>query len=53
MTYLRTELLKIVRSLDQAGIDYALNGGLAVAVHGYVRATKDIEALQSISKEEA
>lgn len=30
---------------SQAGIDYALCGGLAVAIHGYVRATKDIDVL--------
>ncbi len=45
MIHLRTELLKIVRCLNEAGIDYGLIGGLAVAVHGYVRATKDIDIL--------
>lgn len=35
--HLRTELLKIVRCLNDANIDYGLVGGLAVAVHGYVR----------------
>ncbi len=43
--HLRTELLKIVRCLNDAEIDYGLCGGLAVAVHGYVRATKDIDIL--------
>ena len=43
--HLRTELLKIVRCLNDANIDYGLVGGLAVAVHGYVRATRDIEIL--------
>jgi hypothetical protein len=43
--HLRTELLKIVRCLNNANIDYGLVGGLAVAVHGYVRATKDIDIL--------
>jgi hypothetical protein len=38
---LKDELLKIVVSLDKAGIDYALCGGLAVAVHGHPRMTKD------------
>lgn len=42
---LRTELMKIVGCLNDSGIDYALCGGLAVAVHGYVRATKDIDIL--------
>lgn len=45
MIQLRTELLKIVRCFNEAGIDYGLCGGLAVAVHGYVRATKDIDVL--------
>lgn len=45
MIHLRTELLKIVRCLNDANIDYGLVGGLAVAVHGYVRATKDIDIL--------
>lgn len=45
MIHLRAELLKIVRCLNEAEIDYALCGGLAVAVHGYVRATKDIDIL--------
>jgi hypothetical protein len=42
---LRTELLQITHCLDQAGIDYALCGGLAVAAHGYPRLTKDINLL--------
>ena len=45
MMQLRTELMKIVGCLNESGIDYALCGGLAVAVHGYVRATKDIDIL--------
>ncbi|MCR9293357.1 MAG: nucleotidyltransferase family protein [bacterium] len=45
MIQLRTELLKIVRCFNDANIDYGLCGGLAVAVHGYVRATKDIDIL--------
>lgn len=42
---LKDELLKIVVGLDKAGIDYALCGGLAVAVHGHPRMTKDIDIL--------
>ncbi len=45
MLQLRTELMKIVRCFNEAGIEYGLCGGLAVAVHGYVRATKDIDIL--------
>lgn len=39
------ELSTIVRALDQAGIEYALVGGLAVAVWGAPRATQDIDLL--------
>ena len=45
MLQLRTELLNIVTCLDEAKVDYGLCGGLAVAVHGYPRATKDIDIL--------
>lgn len=39
------ELELIARSLNDSGIAYALCGGLAVAVHGYPRATQDIDIL--------
>lgn len=39
------ELEAIVDTLAREGIDYALCGGLAVAVHGHPRATKDIDLL--------
>ncbi len=42
---LKEELLKIARSFELGGIDYALCGGLAVGVHGYPRFTKDIDLL--------
>lgn len=32
-------------ALDDAGVDYAVCGGLAVAIHGFVRTTKDIDLL--------
>jgi hypothetical protein len=34
---------EIMRRLLKAGVDFVVIGGLAVAVHGYVRATKDID----------
>lgn len=37
------ELERVVLALDDAGVPHALCGGLAVAVHGHVRATKDID----------
>ena len=39
------EFEAVVEALHAAGIEYALCGGLAVAVHGHVRATKDIDLL--------
>jgi hypothetical protein len=42
---LKDELFLIVETLDRGAVEYALCGGMAVAVHGYVRATKDIDLL--------
>lgn len=39
------EFTQFVKSLEDAGIEYATCGGLAMAVHGYVRATKDLDFL--------
>ena len=39
------ELRAVLRALDAAGVEYALAGGLAVAVWGAPRATKDIDLL--------
>jgi hypothetical protein len=39
------ELRDVLRALDQAKVEYALAGGLAVAVWGAPRATKDIDLL--------
>ena len=39
------ELRSVLEALDQASVDYALVGGLAVAVWGAPRATKDIDLL--------
>lgn len=39
------ELMALAAALDEHGVDYALAGGLAVAVWGAPRATKDIDLL--------
>ena len=39
------EFKSIVSALEQRGIDYAVCGGLAMAVHGLARATVDIDLL--------
>jgi len=39
------ELRGLVRIFDEESIDYALCGGMAMAVHGFPRATVDIDLL--------
>jgi len=39
------ELKLLTASLESHGVEYALCGGLALAVHGYVRATVDLDLL--------
>ncbi len=39
------ELEAVVDAFDQAGLEYALCGGLALGLHGYPRATMDIDLL--------
>jgi hypothetical protein len=40
-------LRNLARNLAAAGIDYAIVGGMALVMHGYVRATQDIDVLLS------
>lgn len=42
---LKKELLELVRLLNADGIEYAFCGGIAVAIHGYPRSTRDIDIL--------
>lgn len=42
---LYVELMAIVDVFEQAEISYAVCGGLAVALHGYPRATQDIDIM--------
>lgn len=42
---LLVELKKITQNLDKAGIDYALCGGLAIAIYAKPRATLDIDIM--------
>ena len=42
---IQDECLQVLRALHSAGVDYALCGGLAVAVHGCPRFTQDIDLL--------
>ena len=42
---LHQELVQLIDALEAAGAEYALCGGLALAVHGHPRFTKDIDLL--------
>src|SRR5688572_6982625 len=45
MIDLVAELLALSDALERCGVRFAICGGLAVAIHGHVRATKDIDLL--------
>ena len=45
MADLLEELSKIIFVLDENGIEYAVCGGLALTIHGFPRATFDIDVL--------
>ncbi|MBE7437042.1 MAG: nucleotidyl transferase AbiEii/AbiGii toxin family protein [Spirochaetales bacterium] len=53
MLDLHTEFAALIRSLGSNSIDYALCGGLALAVHAQPRATVDIDLLAPDSAVEA
>lgn len=37
------DALRVIASLNDAGVDYAVVGGVALAIHGLVRATEDLD----------
>ena len=45
MATLLDELSQLISALDENGIEYAVCGGLSMAIHGFVRATLDIDVL--------
>ena len=45
MLNLLTEFQNIVNSLEEEKIEYAICGGIAMAIHGFLRATVDINIL--------
>jgi hypothetical protein len=54
MATLLDEFIGITKAFDQAGIEYAVCGGWAMAIHGWPRATIDIDLLlPSIDLEKA
>ncbi len=40
-------LQRLAKNLPNAGIDYAVIGGMALAIHGYVRLTQDVDLLMN------
>jgi hypothetical protein len=53
MIDLYDELAAVVRSFERSGVDYALCGGLALAVHGVPRATNNIDVLIPVDQVKA
>ena len=43
------DLLRLCKALNAEGVRYVLIGGFAVILHGFVRATKDIDLLVEVS----
>lgn len=39
------DLRRVIHALNEAGVDYFLIGGYALAAHGHLRATRDIDIL--------
>lgn len=37
------DALRVIASLNEAGVDYAVVGGVAINLHGLVRATEDLD----------
>jgi hypothetical protein len=45
MASLLVEFINITEGLNKRGIEYAVCGGWAMAIHGFIRATIDIDLL--------
>ena len=45
MATLLDELSQLISALNENGVEYAVCGGLAMAIHGFARATLDIDLL--------
>lgn len=53
MTLTKSRLATVCGLLNAAGVKYVVVGGFAVALHGVVRATKDIDILIEATRENA
>ena len=45
MAQILDDFISITKELNQRGLEYAVCGGWAMAIHGFVRATMDIDLL--------
>ncbi len=45
------DLKRVIAALNDAGVDYFLIGGYALAAHGHQRATRDIDILVPATRE--
>jgi len=45
MAFLLDEFSKLISAVEEAELEYAVCGGLALAIHGFPRATIDIDLL--------
>lgn len=43
-----TDIRRLAKTLQDHGVEYAVIGGIAMALHGFPRATKDIDLLLPI-----
>ena len=43
-------LIRLVRALDKHKVDYAIVGGYAVALHGAIRGTVDVDLVLGFSE---
>ena len=46
----RQEVLRVLRALQDAGVEYVLIGAMAMGFHGVVRATEDVDMLVRADK---
>ncbi|MDP1995945.1 MAG: hypothetical protein Q8J90_01990 [Gallionella sp.] len=44
-------MFELLKMLDEAGVDFVLVGGLAVALHGYQRVTMDVDVVVAMDGE--
>ncbi|MFO1457802.1 MAG: hypothetical protein U1G08_00220 [Verrucomicrobiota bacterium] len=53
LRYLSDDFREFLTCLNEAGVEYLLVGGHAVAYHGYFRPTQDLDVWIAVSKENA